>query len=165
MITNYVRSAKEGTCRQIFADFLPIFRQRAEDIVLKYFSSDSDCEINIDFQIKKGVMKKISNPTLDMFDEAQASLYQLLVTDSVPKYLHSPQYNMIKKKIKEEKLVKLGKMLGDVPEEQLNRQIGSPTRKRWAEEKKEPILLTPKTSKTIHFPHLSVWMRHNKNKT
>jgi len=52
----------------------------------------SDYELNVDAKLKRKLQKLLSNPDPLMFDPIQRSIWDLMVLDSVPKFLQSDQY-------------------------------------------------------------------------
>lgn len=72
--------------KQLPADQMPA---QAKVILGRYFELGSDYEINTDHHQKIALKERIDNPSLDMFDEIQISIFLLMRLDSYPKFLES----------------------------------------------------------------------------
>ncbi|KAJ3433475.1 leucine-rich repeat isoform f [Anaeramoeba flamelloides] len=64
-------------------------------IVENYISTNSQYEINIDYQIRKDILTKIDknqNIDLSIFDQAMIQIFEMLKKDSYPKFIKSTYY-------------------------------------------------------------------------
>ena len=64
----------------------------AKVILNRYFELGSEYEINTDHHQKIALKEHMDNPTLDMFDEIQISIFLLMRLDSYPKFLESEAF-------------------------------------------------------------------------
>lgn len=67
---------------------------KASDIYAKFFSSDSEYELNVDSKTKTNLEQKLRITPLDntLFDEVQRAVYALMETDCYSKFIASKQY-------------------------------------------------------------------------
>eukprot|EP01156_Anaeramoeba_ignava_P022608 Anaeramoba_ignava/c20857_g1_i1.p1 GENE.c20857_g1_i1~~c20857_g1_i1.p1 ORF type:complete len:1534 (+),score=438.75 c20857_g1_i1:501-4604(+) len=75
----------------------------AKDIYDTYISSESQFEININFEIRNTITEKIHSKifTKHIFDSAQQAIRQLLERDSYPRFLKSPSYQKLLSSLEE----------------------------------------------------------------
>jgi regulator of G-protein signaling len=66
----------------------------AAAIQTKYFELGSEYEINLDHHQKINLKEKCNNPTPDMFDEIQISIFLLMRLDSYPKFMESDKFRI-----------------------------------------------------------------------
>lgn len=52
-------------------------------------------QINIDYQTREEIKRKMKNPTAQCFDEAQKIVYGLMERDSYPRFLRSEMYKSL----------------------------------------------------------------------
>ena len=64
----------------------------AAAIQARYFELGSEYEINLDHHQKIHLKERSSNPTPDLYDEIQISIFLLMRLDSYPKFLESDQF-------------------------------------------------------------------------
>eukprot|EP01112_Ceratiomyxa_fruticulosa_P013445 TRINITY_DN3786_c0_g1_i1.p1 TRINITY_DN3786_c0_g1~~TRINITY_DN3786_c0_g1_i1.p1 ORF type:complete len:304 (-),score=64.54 TRINITY_DN3786_c0_g1_i1:92-1003(-) len=68
-------------------------KEKAENIFTKYFTQDSENEINVDYRSKERLIQKMKQPYgIELFDEVTAVIYSLLETECLSKFLKSPAY-------------------------------------------------------------------------
>eukprot|EP01101_Sappina_pedata_P003013 TRINITY_DN13226_c0_g1_i1.p1 TRINITY_DN13226_c0_g1~~TRINITY_DN13226_c0_g1_i1.p1 ORF type:complete len:225 (+),score=51.61 TRINITY_DN13226_c0_g1_i1:35-709(+) len=67
-------------------------KQHAKEIYKKYIDNLADCPINIDCDVKNDIKQNYQKPTRDIFDEAQATVFALMETDSFQKFIASSKY-------------------------------------------------------------------------
>jgi len=62
------------------------------EIYEKYFTPGSSYELNIESKEKIKLQNSISNPFEDIFDGIQKSIWNLMISDVVPKFMQSKEY-------------------------------------------------------------------------
>ncbi|XP_028413226.1 regulator of G-protein signaling 8-like [Dendronephthya gigantea] len=62
-----------------------------------FLDQDSTHAINVDAKTYNHVKLNLSNPSYNTFDEAQEHIFQLMKTDSYPRFIRSDKYNQILK--------------------------------------------------------------------
>eukprot|EP00029_Vermamoeba_vermiformis_P006419 TRINITY_DN2511_c0_g1_i1.p1 TRINITY_DN2511_c0_g1~~TRINITY_DN2511_c0_g1_i1.p1 ORF type:complete len:807 (+),score=231.66 TRINITY_DN2511_c0_g1_i1:46-2466(+) len=80
----------------------------ANAIYNTYIIASCEKEINIASHLREKIQQNIANPTKTLFDDAQAAIYQLMTTDSLPKFIKSREWKEMQGfqgKIKLNKLV------------------------------------------------------------
>ncbi len=64
----------------------------AKAIYNTYITASCEKEINVASHIREKIHQNIANPTKTLFDEAQTAIYQLMNTDSLPKFIKSREW-------------------------------------------------------------------------
>lgn len=72
--------------------------ERGSALYEKYFTLGSDWEVNADHYQKLELKEKIKNPTREVFDDIQISIFVLMRMDSYPKFMESPAYARYERK-------------------------------------------------------------------
>ena len=67
---------------------------RAKAIMTRYFELGSEYEINLDHYQKINLKERCGNPTPDLFDEIQISIFLLMRLDSYPKFIESDAFRI-----------------------------------------------------------------------
>ncbi|XP_043942738.1 regulator of G-protein signaling 21-like [Protopterus annectens] len=75
-----------------------IISSKAQQIYTDFIEVNAPKEINIDFNTRDTISKNISEPTINCFDNAQKSIYSLMVKDSFPRFLKSDVYQELMQK-------------------------------------------------------------------
>jgi len=68
------------------------YRSMAQELVQKYFCKDSPHEVNITGVTMKKLMKRMSIPTMRIFDGVEKEIFYLMATDSLPKFRQTPTF-------------------------------------------------------------------------
>ncbi|XP_078540124.1 regulator of G-protein signaling rgs-2-like [Lissotriton helveticus] len=71
----------------------------AKKVYLDYISILSPKEVSIDATVRDAINKSLARPSVHMFDEAQAQVYALMHRDSYPRFLNSPLYRSLVKRL------------------------------------------------------------------
>uniref|UniRef100_A0A3B3RFQ3 Si:ch211-196h16.12 n=1 Tax=Paramormyrops kingsleyae TaxID=1676925 RepID=A0A3B3RFQ3_9TELE len=62
---------------------------KAQCIYSRFINSEARQEVNLDSETREALVRVIEDPRADAFDEAQQSIYSLMVKDSFPRFLRS----------------------------------------------------------------------------
>ncbi|XP_026053857.1 regulator of G-protein signaling 13 isoform X2 [Carassius auratus] len=68
---------------------------KARKIFEQFVEAESPKEINIDYQTREEIKRKVRSPTPQCFDEAQKIVYGLMERDSYPRFLRSEMYKTL----------------------------------------------------------------------
>ncbi|XP_059399522.1 regulator of G-protein signaling 13-like isoform X2 [Carassius carassius] len=68
---------------------------KARKIFEQFVEAESPKEINIDYQTREEIKRKVKSPTPQCFDEAQKIVYGLMERDSYPRFLRSEMYKTL----------------------------------------------------------------------
>ncbi|XP_001332101.7 regulator of G-protein signaling 21 [Danio rerio] len=68
---------------------------KARKIFEQFVEAESPKEINIDYQTREEIKRKMKSPTAQCFDEAQKIVYGLMERDSYPRFLRSEMYKSL----------------------------------------------------------------------
>ncbi|XP_069824055.1 regulator of G-protein signaling 21-like [Dendropsophus ebraccatus] len=74
---------------------------KANKIYCEFIKAEAPREVNIDHRTRDLISKKISQPTVNCFDDAQELIKCLMAKDSFPRFLRSEQYKELVKKQQE----------------------------------------------------------------
>jgi len=116
----------ENLCSENFAFFFEVEKFKnlsdpslveaeAKNICEMFIREKSVSQVNIDFDTREGVEKKLANPTKDMFDSAQQTVYDSMRYDSLTKFVDSDIYREWKGLPKAKLAVPKKARTGDVP--------------------------------------------------
>jgi regulator of G-protein signaling len=67
-------------------------KERAQEIYDRYFQLGSEWEINADHYQKIELRERIKDPTKEIFDDIQISIFVLMRMDSYPKFMESDKF-------------------------------------------------------------------------
>ena len=70
--------------------------KKAQYIMAKYVSADSETEVNLPYSIKQELQKNLARPTKDLFAAAQRSIFLLMVYGTLDYFLKSERYRLYK---------------------------------------------------------------------
>lgn len=70
--------------------------KKAQYIMAKYVSADSETEVNLPYSIKQDLQKNLARPTKDLFAAAQRSIFLLMVYGTLDYFLKSERYRLYK---------------------------------------------------------------------
>ena len=70
--------------------------KKAQYIMAKYVSADSETEVNLPYSIKQELQKNLARPTKDLFAAAQRSIFLLMVYGTLEYFLKSERYRLYK---------------------------------------------------------------------
>ncbi|KAM9324479.1 regulator of G-protein signaling 21 [Gastrophryne carolinensis] len=71
---------------------------KANKIFCEYVQAEAPREVNIDHKTRELISKRLSQPTVNCFDDAQDLVLHLMAKDSFPRFLRSEQYKGLVKK-------------------------------------------------------------------
>ncbi|XP_073500199.1 regulator of G-protein signaling 21 [Phyllobates terribilis] len=71
---------------------------KANKIYCEYIKTEAPREVNIDHKTRELIAQKISQPTVNCFDDAQQLIICLMAKDSFPRFLRSEHYKELVKK-------------------------------------------------------------------
>ncbi|XP_068098212.1 regulator of G-protein signaling 21 [Hyperolius riggenbachi] len=71
---------------------------KANKIYCEYIKTEAPREVNIDHKTRDLISQKMSQPTINCFDDAQELILCLMAKDSFPRFLKSDHYKELTKK-------------------------------------------------------------------